>query len=258
MSKRISTVAALVGAAGLLSGCNFQQPSFGCQVQDSASWQAAYFLTNPADASKSCGKLPGEAVGVFKYVNPETGLERVGLRPNGAAVLVAFTNLAGNPTQRTDPTTATALSTNLTAEPDAKGLCDATGFPLMQVNARAVGTDEAKTALPAQTVSYQYNTLQVYSTAAAPGTLLQGTFTYSDGAGCSAEYRMVAQWPRIECDIDAFNNPTPENRLDRCGTGEGSFLNPDVQQVCVAGIGPGGAGGCVPNPNVDFPPFVGK
>src|SRR5689334_20956639 len=92
MSKRILSAVALLGAAGFISGCSIEQPSAGCIVQDAtdAPWQAAYFLKS-GDATKSCGQLKGEALGVFKFVNPypdqHPGVpaSRLAIRPEGTA-----------------------------------------------------------------------------------------------------------------------------------------------------------------------------
>jgi len=262
MSKRITTAVAILGVAGVFSGCDLEQPSAGCQVQDAtdAPWQAAYFLKNPADAARSCGKLKGEAIGVFKYLNPENGLSRLAIRPEGAASLVSFEveDAEGNveEKERTDPKSATSLSESLTNKPDATGLCDAAGFAPATVNARAVTViaDGVEEDIPAQSVSYAYDSVQVYSAPSAPGTQLKGTFRYSDGAGGEAcEYTMIALWPQVTCDINAFNNPTDQNTAARCA--EGSGLNPDFDAVCVAAIGSGGKGGCVPNPAKGVPSF---
>ncbi len=276
MSKRISTAAAILGVAGLFSGCNFEQPSAGCQVQDATDtpWQAAYFLKDPADAAKSCGKLTGEAIGVFKYLNPENKVSRLAIRPAGAADLVSYTRVISEDESEevarvTDPSVATSLSASLDDEPNAQGLCSATGFVPAQVDAPEVpagnGVEET---LNAKKVSYAYDAVQVYSAPSAPGTQLQGTLRYSEGDdGEVCEYTMLALWPRVPCSVEAFNNKTPENEADACGKGSG--LNPDFDAVCIAEIGPplieedddGNVisvtprGGCVPNPKKGVPSF---
>lgn len=284
MSKRIATAVAVLGAAGFISGCALEQPSPGCQVQDSdVPWQAVYNLKNPADASKSCGNLKGEIIGVWKFVkDPLTNpTNQFVVRPYGTASRFAYTyevqekNEDGTPkvdedgepvmeevtVERIDPEALTSTSdgqitakeaatsgvASLAQEPDANGLCLAEGFTReATVTASAVTHQETGEVLvPAETATYKYNKVEIYSAAQAPGTQLQGEFTYSDGTGCEAEYTMLALWPQVTCDLEAFANPTEENAADRCG--EGSGLNPDFDAVCVAGIGPGGAAGCVPN-----------
>jgi hypothetical protein len=294
MSKRIVTAVALLGAAGFVSGCSIEQPSAGCIVQDAtdAPWQAVYILKNPADASKSCGQLQGEALGVFKFVNPypdqHPGVpaSRLAIRPEGTAsrfvgsYTYGVTNADGTP--KIDPKTgkqvkktvteprvdlesmsaaealtvqqaATGMSSGLSAQPDDKGLCKASGFEPAKISASEIRNevDSSKVEIPAENVSYNFGDVFVYSHPSAPGTQLEGSLTYTDD-NCSAEYRVLALWPQIPCDPDAFANPTPENAADRCA--EGSGLNPDFDAVCVAGIA-GGDGGCVPNPAKGVPAF---
>ncbi|MET0403928.1 MAG: hypothetical protein ABW123_16070, partial [Cystobacter sp.] len=272
MSKRITTAVAILGVTGVFSGCNFEQPSAGCQVQDAtdAPWQAAYFLTNPErDSGKTCNVLKGEALGAFKYINPETGHTYMALRPTGAASLIEVDDYTdpenpGSIRRVEDPTLATSLSQTLDAEPNATGLCGATGFAPISITVATpiTYTDIAgqPQSSPAQTVAYAFDNVQVYSAPSAPGTQLQATVKYSDGAGCEVEYRMLALWPQVPCSVEAFNNPTENNAANRCA--EGSGLNPDFDAVCIANIGPAAyeededgnvtaiipQGGCVPNP----------
>lgn len=250
MSKRIVTAVAILGAAGVISGCNIEQPSAGCIVQDATDvpWQAAYTLKNPADASKSCGNLKGEAIGVFKFVNPYPNLHpdvpvsRLAIRPAGAAALTVY-NEGDEPVVRVDDLeSATSMSTGLADQPDAQGLCAASGFTPATVAARAVTSSTGEVLAPAQTVTYSFSDVKVYSAPSAPGTQLSGTLTYSDGTGCSAEYQVLALWPQVPCD------PTSTKPEESCGVGSG--LNPDFDAVCVADIGPDGAGGCVPRNQV--------
>lgn len=301
MSKRIVTAVALIGAAGIISGCTLEQPSAGCIVQDSTDypWQAVYVLKN-GDATKSCGQLKGEALGVWKYVQftrdeqtqqlTKTGA-KLALRPQGLAdrflpyvyedeALNADGSVKvdaeGNTVMeekeadrvegaRADDykiaKAATALSSTLADEPNDKGLCATSGFNAATVTSSAVErineeTGETITVVPQETVTYAFTDVQVYSDPSAPGTQLTGTLKYSDGPGCEAEYTVLALWPQVECDVDAFNSPTEANAADRCDVGSG--LNPDFDAVCVADIGPGGAAACVPNPATGVPAFKKK
>ena len=298
MSKRIVTAVALIGAAGIISGCSLEQPSAGCIVQDSTDypWQAVYVLKN-GDATRSCGQLKGEALGVWKYIEFDKGENEqlakkrayIGIRPEGLASRFAVTfedevlNADGTvkiedgepvmeevTVERVDGArdnnyelakAATALSETLADEPDANGLCATTGFKPATVTAKAVtrrdeGKDELITVAPAESLSYAFTDVKVYSDPSAPGTQLTGTLKYSDGPGCEAEYTVLALWPQVECDVDAFNSPTEANAADRCDVGSG--LNPDFDAVCVDGIGPGGAAACVPNPATGVPAFKNK
>jgi hypothetical protein len=287
MSKRILSAVALLGAAGVISGCNIEQPSAGCIVQD-GTFQARYILKNPADASKSCGKLQGEAIGVFKYVNPypdqHPGVpaSRVGIRPEGTAAQFGETEYTYTVTKadgtteektvavtRADPVQgtqcdssganckstaaydATSMSATLADQPDAKGLCKASSFEPATVSLSEVSA-EGQEIDPARTISYKFGDVFVYSHPSAPGTQLEGTMTYSDGLGCEAEYRVLALWPQVPC-VPGSTKPA-----ESCGVGSG--LNPDFDAVCVADIGPmdddgNVLGGCVFNSAKGVPSF---
>ena len=243
MSMRIVTAVALLGAAGVMSGCSVEQPSPGCQVQDGV-WQAAYILKDSSKASTSCGNLKGEAIGAFKFVDlgktPHPSY--LAIRPQRAAELTAYHDSDGNPVLRVpDASVATTLSTTFSNQPDSTGLCQATGFPTATVTAPAA-VDGDGTPLPAETVTYTFSDVSVYSAASAPGTQLEGTLVYGDGTGCTAEYRVLALWPQASCDTDAD-----------CGVENG--LNPDFDAVCMKGINPDGSNGCVPNPAKGVPAF---
>jgi hypothetical protein len=284
MSKRILSAVALLGAAGFVSGCSIEQPSAGCVVQDAsdAPWQAVYILKT-GDATKSCGQLKGEALGVFKYVNPypdqHPGVpaSRLAIRPDGTASRFSYSY----DYTTTDPKTgkdvkktktvervdlesmsaqealtvqqaATGMSANLADQPDTKGLCKASGFESAKISASEVRHFQTDAVLvPAENINYKFGDMFVYSAPSAPGTQMEGTLTYTDD-NCTAEYRVLALWPQIACDPDAFAHPTAENAADRCA--EGSGLNPDFDAVCVADIA-GGDGGCVPNPAKGVPSF---
>jgi hypothetical protein len=300
MSKRIVTAVALIGAAGVISGCSLEQPSAGCIVQDSTDypWQAVYVLKS-GDATKACGQLKGEALGVWKYIEFNKGANEqltkkrayIGIRPEGLAkrfepVVFEDEVLNADGTVKTGPDgkpvmeekeeervegardnnyaiakAATALSETLADEPDANGLCATTGFKPATVTTKEIirenevdGTTEVVS--PAESLSYAFSDVKVYSDPSAPGTQLTGTLKYSTGPDCEAEYTVLALWPQVECDPKAYAAPTKENAADRCA--EGSGLNPDFDAECVAGIGPEGAAACVPNRAKGVPAFLNK
>lgn len=274
MNKRIATAVAVFGAASIISGCALEQPSAGCILQDASvyPWQASYIPKTEADAAKSCGQLKGEQLGVWKFTNPDASADvkaankasSLAIRPRRLASLTRMSYtyetgavVDGEPEEKTVTVTrvpqdqwddATAQSATLPEEPDENGFCKATGFGQASITVEAVVNDNVtppKVEAEAASRTYQYGDIEVYAHPAAPGTQLRGTLTYSEG-DCTAEYNVLAVWPSVGCDMEAFENPTEENKASRCG--EGSGLNPDFDAVCVAGIGAGGAAACVPNP----------
>ena len=269
MIKRISTVVAVMGAAGVISGCTIEQPSAGCFVQDAsfANWSGKYTLTSQADAAATCDDLTGDVLGVWKYYDPEASAETVAqnqaaklaIRPRRAAQITAYTynyqktNEAGEKLfypngepQMTSkvfsrlatgvsPAVATSMSTTLANEPDAEGMCKATGFNESRVEASRVPsletpTDETKDIAPATTRIHQFSDVEVFSKPFAPGTQLRGKLTYktvdvaTGQVNCTAEYEVWALWPISPCD--------PESQLASEKCGEGSGLNPDFDVVC--------------------------
>lgn len=240
MTKRIVTAVAAFGLASIISGCDLKQPSAGCIVQDSsfANWQAKYVLKNAADASKACGGLKGEAIGVWKYTDPtKPNSNRLAIRTEGAAALTAdyeyeYTTAGGAKETETvrrveDAATATALASTLSEEPDAEGMCQATGFNVATVTATEVRHVVTNEQLVAQeSVSYAFEKVEVFSHPSAPGTQLRGTLKYSVNGGEACEYTVNALWPQIGC-VPGSNKPA-----ESCG--EGSGLNPDFDAVCDA------------------------
>jgi len=111
MIKRISTVVAVMGAAGVISGCAIEQPSAGCFVQDAsfANWSGKYTLVSQPDAAVTCDDLTGDVLGVWKYFDPDASAETVAqnraaklaIRPRRAAQITAYTYQF----QKKDPTT---------------------------------------------------------------------------------------------------------------------------------------------------------
>ncbi len=250
MSKRISMAVAVLGAVGTLAGCNLEQPTAGCFVQDASAyaWQAKYILKNPADAALSCGQFKGEDMGVFKYTNPDASAAevaenrgaRIAIRPRRLASLYRATYQRdvigpdGNPLTATvrraegvvPATAATGLSTTLAQEPDADGLCLATGFNEARVAAPAAyknAADGGGLIVGAQTFAYQYENVEVYSAPSAPGTQMRGTVKITDDT-CTAEYEMWALWPAAPCD--------PGAPLDEENCGPTAGVNPDFNVVC--------------------------
>lgn len=258
MSKRISMAMAVLGAVGSLTGCNLEQPTAGCFVQDASPaagtvWQAKYNLRNQDVSGLSCGQYKGEQMGVYKYTNPDASADliiknessRIAIRPARLASLYRASysrptgevDDEGNPVLETvtvargDAATAanaTSLSTTLAQQPDAEGLCLATGFNTATVAAPAVykkPEDGAGLIAPALTLSYSYENIEVYSAPSAPGTQLRGTVKINDGT-CTGEYEVWALWPSVTCD--------PNKALDDTNCGASQGVNPDFDVVCDA------------------------
>jgi hypothetical protein len=227
MTKNIVSVAAAVlGAGMLMTGCNFDQPSFGCIVQDAsfANWFAKYDLKEGQNITSECQAkvLSGETIGVFKFTDPEKANSSVlTIRPRGL-----YSRATRDPG---DPYLQTATG-KLTDDTDAQDFCSATDFSAATVNA---GPKTSNPPEAATSITYQFANVKVYSAPDAPGTQLTGDLTYTQD-GCTAQYTVRAVWPATPCD------PTSAKPADLCG--EGSGINPDFAVECDADLGM-----CVPS-----------
>lgn len=209
----VSVTAAVLGAGALLAGCNFEQPSAGCIVQDAsfANWYAKYDLKEGQNLSSEClaKSIKGENVGVFKFTDPEkAGSAVLTIRPQGL-----YSRATRDPG---DPYAQNAVG-KLADEPDATNFCAANDFSLATVNA-AESSSEAATS-----ISYQFSGVKVYAAPAAPGTQLSGDLTYTRD-GCTIEYKVRAIWPSVAC------NPDSSNPAENCGDGSG--INPEFAVTC--------------------------
>jgi hypothetical protein len=214
MIKNIVSVTAAVLSAGvMLTGCNFEQPTAGCIVQDAsfANWYAKYDLKEGQNLSTECQALvvKGELMGVFKFTDPQ--------KPNSAVLTIRPQGLYSRASRDPgDPYLQNAVG-KLADEPDASSFCAATDFSLATVNAAAAGTT------PATSISYQYSNMRVYAAPQAPGTQLTGDLTYTRD-GCTIQLGVRGIWPAVACD------PESTNPAETCGAGSG--INPEFDVTC--------------------------
>lgn len=222
MIKNIVSVTAAVLSAGVLvTGCNFEQPTAGCIVQDAsfATWYAKYDLKEGQTLSEECQDLvvAGEQWGVFKFTDPE--------KPNSSVLTIRPQGLYSRASRDPgDPYLQTAVG-KLAEEPDAANFCAATDFSLANVNAGPKTTDPTEDAT---TISYQFSNVKVYAAPDAPGTQIGGDLTYTRD-GCSIQLGVRAIWPATPCD------PESTNPRDNCG--EGSGINPNFAVTCDEDLG---------------------
>ncbi|HYO59236.1 hypothetical protein [Archangium sp.] len=277
MSKRIATAVAIIGAAGAISGCAFEQPSPGCQVQDSdVPWQAVYILKNPeADGSKSCSKLKGEAIGAWKYVkDPLTNpTNQLVIRPEGTASRFVYTyevqakNEDGTPkvkdgkpvmeeveAERADPNeikgqtadgrpltakeAASSGTASLAMEPDSNGLCAAQGFDRQaSVIATEVRHQETNEVLVPAETAI-YTYKNVQVYSAAGAPGTQLSGEFTYSDGPGCEVEYKMLALWPQTACDPEAFANPTEENAADRCAEGSGLNPDFDAVCVAGIGP--------------------
>ncbi|MCY1043983.1 hypothetical protein OV208_21890 [Corallococcus sp. bb12-1] len=222
MRKSILSTLVMLGTAGSLTACDFEQPSAGCIVQE-GQWFAKYEAIDAPTGPNCAGSvaLSGDDLGVFKFANPDQGTSQLVIRPYALASLGQF-----------DPSnTYAGLQTigSLETTTDANDFCKATEFNSAGVNAST--GDYAGAA--AEAITYQFDNVQVYSNPGAPGTQMSGELTYTNN-GCVSHYVWRAMWPSTGCDPEA-DPADPTNGPVTCG--EGSGINPDFKVQCDPELG---------------------
>lgn len=134
-------------------------------------------------------------------------------------------------------------------EPDASDLCSAkmTVTAAAEMHFPAVPAippdpedpeDPGMEAWPAKTVRYEWTKLDVFVTAAAPGTQFTGTLKYTED-DCTLVYEVVGMWPSVFCGTeqedgsylpdDVWCSPCPD---PEAGIVYGSGISPDFPTMC--------------------------
>ncbi|RKH08247.1 hypothetical protein D7Y13_15165 [Corallococcus praedator] len=218
MRKSILSTLVMLGAAGSLTACDFEQPNAGCIVQE-GNWFAKFDAIDVPTGPNCAGSeaLLGDDLGVYKFANPDQGTAQLVIRPFSLAALGKF-----------DPVNDySSLQTigSLETTTDADDFCTATEFSPANVNASQATTPQA--------VTYQFANVKVYSNPGAPGTQMSGELTYTNN-GCVSHYVMRAMWPSTGCDPEADPND-PADGPATCGVGSG--INPDFKVQCDPDLG---------------------
>ncbi|RYZ15679.1 MAG: hypothetical protein EOO70_06270 [Myxococcaceae bacterium] len=216
MRKSILSTLVMLGTAGSLTACDFEQPSAGCIVQE-GQWFVKYEALDAPTGVDCAGSEPlaGDDLGVFKFANPDQGTSQLVIRPASLAALGQF--------DETNAYAGLQSIGSLETTTDADDFCGATGFSSAAVNANT----GAYAGAAAEAITYQFDNVKVYSNPGAPGTQMSGELTYTNN-GCVSRYVWRAMWPSTGCDPDAV--PDETNGPDTCG--EGSGLNPDFKVRC--------------------------
>jgi hypothetical protein len=262
----LATATLALGAAGLsLTSCS--QPSIECTSARGAFIAKFY----PVSGTDFCAQYPGERIGLQTY-NPADTTESCekrgddlvcdGTTPDFSSTSLAIqTDTTGfllyAEAPDTDPTHQRfALGDFSSTEPDDNDFCSVTAMsPAQQVvqfgqydeEGNPVLDDEGNQVLdPPLDIKYEWSNVNLYVTAAAPGTQLTADLTYTED-GCTATYKVVALYPAVDCGVydedgnlavdDAGNvllDPqlcVPEAAPDK-GYAFGSGINPDFPVNC--------------------------
>ena len=220
MRKSILSTLVILGTAGSLTACDFEQPEAGCIVQDAsfALWWAKYDQVGAAvdGAGAPCTDTleVGDQLGVWKFSNPDTGAATLIVRPAALANLGAL-----DESNRFDSIQTTG---ELSTDTDENDFCTASNFNTATVNP----VEEGQTV--ASSLTYTLANVKVYSSPSSPGTQMAGEVTYTKN-GCVSRYQMKATWPEAPCDPSVDQND-PDNGFANCGAGSG--VNPDFAMAC--------------------------
>ncbi|MCP3138858.1 hypothetical protein [Pyxidicoccus xibeiensis] len=229
MTKNILKTTLVVLAAGsMLAGCDLEQPEAPCFVQDAGNWYAKYDLVSEprTAAGAACTVVPpiAERLGIYKFVDPE--------KPNEPIITIRPAGLAGLGARDSGPSTRQTATGQLATEPDADDFCSGSNFSVATVDAAVVPAvpdnpattaNEARPAVPATTITYEFSNVRVYSAPSSPGTQMTGELKYTRD-GCTSTYVIRAIWPAAAC-IQGTTEPATN-----CGNGSG--LNPDFAAEC--------------------------
>lgn len=137
--------------------------------------------------------------------------------------------------------------------PNEKGLCSVANIvpaeqdiPSVPAQDGTGGGSPAVPATPADSIKYEWTSLKVYVTPAAPGTQFSADLRYTEN-GCAVDYHAVGMWPAVSCALlDSDGNPvlggdgkgvTNEAACDPCadptnGRATGSGINPNFPTRC--------------------------
>ncbi|RKH54735.1 hypothetical protein [Corallococcus llansteffanensis] len=218
MRKSILSTLVILGTAGSLTACDFEQPNAGCIVQDAsfATWWAKYDAvgtpTGPGGAPCTDKLESGDNLGVWKFANPETGTANLVIRPQAIARLGAA--------DANNEFGSLQVTGDLSTTTDADDFCTAQNFNIATVNPTQAGV--------VNNLSYTVANVKVYSSPSSPGTQMTGEVTYTRN-NCTSKYVMRAVWPATVCD-PAVDQTDPDLGFANCGAGSG--INPDFATTC--------------------------
>jgi hypothetical protein len=241
------------GAAALLaSGCT--QPPVSCNLSAAMPYTGKYQLGS-GGGSGPCSELSGDALGFAAYnsMKPEGApdLSQVSMAVRttflGSLVAHAAEYGIGDETDGHAPHAFGAFESGL---PDANGICRPAELSQALQEIPVVPADEGDPAdpeddipeQPATSVTETWTDVEVYVTAANPGTQMRGHYAVEQD-GCSAEYEVLAVFPQVYCgdedmlpDQDEDDDNEPDGAFCNAEAhpqlGYGSGISPDYPVVC--------------------------
>lgn len=203
-----NVVGALFGSAvGLaLSACTIEQPDPGCRVPHGFTNEMILKLT-PVEGQTlegACAEIKYTNVGIDEYHAPGSDEVTIAIRPMEFASLQDDEGGVGE---------ANAIGPYMSEVPES-GICVAESLEPATINVPEVpeemladgGVEPGRAAF---SVSYDFDNVELYSTAEIPGTQLRADVTYSN-AGCTGNYKAIGVYPPVAC---ANLDGQPDDRL---------------------------------------------
>ena len=196
---------AVLALGGFAAGCD--QPKPKCAAAH-GNFAATFTLVS---GDGPCAELTSGVLNVQSYNDPKSESDRV-LDPNKPTLAIQTqetTDVLWSG-REVDPDEHTfAFGAFDEPEPNGEGLC--TVRSLSRAVLRAPATEEvpemmidecttepAQPAQPAIDIGYRWSNIRIVMTPAAIGTKLEADLEYTVD-GCTAEYRVAAVWPLVEC-----------------------------------------------------------
>jgi hypothetical protein len=241
MNLKLSVFSALVAVSALLGAC-VAQPVAPCAVISSNPINgilpyAVHFTLVGTPTGMGCGDLTFDEMGAQKYLPPGEKVATVALRLG--AIGQAIEDGRADPADP-DAKKVNAIGSITTLYP-VSAKCTINNFSAAEQAFEASSIDKdlpdggtETVPLAPYTVKYQFGDLTFGETTTVPGTVFEGTATYTLD-NCTANYKIDGLWPSISCD-DGNGNPDPQACVATAdldaGRAVGSGINPDFKTKC--------------------------
>lgn len=236
---RMAGLAALTAAVATSHGCSQAKPECTVGSASGSPFTARLALVD-GDPESACGQKKSLTLGMQVY-HPDAGGS-----PDRSTRVVAIQTLGLSAAPRDDAAKDKpyALGTFTSLEPDEHDICTIPTFEPAQGTVPPEGTGGSGDggtggADPGESrsVKYEWSNMRVYVTAANLGNQFEADLTYTE-EGCTAKYKVVGVWPRIDCQIYEAN-PDPEGlpmptgeKDDAICDDPASGLSPDLRVTC--------------------------
>lgn len=222
-----NTLLGMAAFAVLLVGCD--QPKVRCVTTAGGYGYAMRYAVK--SSSGTCAEQPGDVAGLKSYnpsqSNPQDGPDidklNLAMQPSYLGYYAQVANDFG--VVDPDPNHKWyAFGGFAAVEPDGSDFCSVPSMVAAEQNIPEVAYDDDGDGLfdgpddyyqPPISLKYAFSNVQIYTTAAAPGTQFTADLSLTED-GCTVDYSVLAMWPNIYCQkLDVFVDPdTGESYVD--------------------------------------------